>query len=98
MEMLPEGSIPETPKGSRASRRNSSRSAQSDSDALSEDSSLDEIDPRLRFKIIDYGLGVFDENYAAGPDLIISEVPSVQRSVSRKNGCRSLLVDCMLHL
>lgn len=74
MEMLPESSVPGTPQGSHASRRNSSRSVRSDSGGLSEDSFVDDIDPRQRFKIIDYGLGVFDENYAAGPDLIISEV------------------------
>ena len=73
MEMLPESSARGSPQDFRASRRNSSRSVRSDSDTLSEDSFVDDIDPRQRFKIIDYGLGVFDENYAAGPDLI-SEV------------------------
>ncbi|KAK9822580.1 hypothetical protein WJX74_006685 [Apatococcus lobatus] len=86
MEMLPEGSTPTSPQGSRPSRGNSSRSAHSDSGALSEDSSVDEIDPRQRFKIIDYGLGVFDENYAAGPDLVISEdietMPAMERQPS----------------
>ena len=60
MEILPERAILDTPEGSFAG-----------SDVFSD---ADEIDPRQRFKIIDYGLGVFDENYAAGPDLIISEV------------------------
>ena len=73
-----------------------------DANALTRDSQdADAIYDKLRhqFKIIDYGLAIFDENFAAGPDVVFEVGSSLQDPIAHKHtqsiGSSSALLEIM---